>query len=257
MRIWVLSDLHLSAERGWDILPPHERPAFDVLVVAGDLVTRMERGVRWLADRVDQRVLYLAGNHEPYGEDIDLDLQKARKASLGTSVTVVQDEAVVVDDVTFVAATFWTNFGLFGNPQRSMDHAAEKMNDYHKIRKDGYSRRLRPVDTLARNLKSRQFFAEAAAMAQTEKVVAITHHCPHELGLKAGTETDPVSSAYVNTGCEHLIAKFDLWIFGHTHQTRSFTVGDTWLVTNGKGYGLLPDGTRDNPNFDPRFTVDV
>ncbi|WPO42871.1 metallophosphoesterase [Tardiphaga sp. 42S5] len=45
MRIWILSDLHLESTRGWDLPPADARPQFDVLVVAGDLITRMERGV--------------------------------------------------------------------------------------------------------------------------------------------------------------------------------------------------------------------
>jgi 3',5'-cyclic AMP phosphodiesterase CpdA len=259
MRIWLMSDLHLGSEPGWDLLPPPKRPAFDVLVVAGDLVSRMERGVNWLAQRVtDRPILYLAGNHEPYGQDIGVDLEKARQAAAKTkNVIVVQDEAVIVGDVTFVAATFWTNFGLFGNPERSMAVASDAMNDYAKIRKDRYRYRLRPVDTLVRNHKSRTFFAEAVKKARTEKIVAVSHHCPTPLGLKAGTETDATSPAYVNTDCEDLIQRFDLWIYGHTHETRLFHVGSTPVITNAKGYGVLRDGTRDNPDFDPTFTVEI
>ncbi len=48
VRLWVISDVHLELTRGWDLAGPAEPPQFDVLVVAGDLVPRMERGVRWL-----------------------------------------------------------------------------------------------------------------------------------------------------------------------------------------------------------------
>src|SRR6185437_7645741 len=41
-----------SLTRGWDLAPPVERPRFDILVVAGDLIPRAERGVRWLLERV-------------------------------------------------------------------------------------------------------------------------------------------------------------------------------------------------------------
>jgi 3',5'-cyclic AMP phosphodiesterase CpdA len=68
-RLWVMSDLHLELSRGWDLPTGDARPDFDVLVVAGDLVTRMERGVKWLLRRVkDRDVIYVAGNHEGYAK---------------------------------------------------------------------------------------------------------------------------------------------------------------------------------------------
>src|ERR1700704_61733 len=70
--LWILSDLHLELTRGWDLPSGDARPRFHILVVAGDLVPRMERGVKWLRERVpDRPVIYTAGNHEGYGCDID------------------------------------------------------------------------------------------------------------------------------------------------------------------------------------------
>ena len=43
--LWEVSDLHLELTRGWDLPSAGARPKFDVMVVAGDLIPRMERGV--------------------------------------------------------------------------------------------------------------------------------------------------------------------------------------------------------------------
>ena len=68
----VVSDLHLELTRGWDLPSGGTRPRFDAMIVAGDLVPRMERGVAWLLERVpDRPVIYIAGNHEGYGCDVD------------------------------------------------------------------------------------------------------------------------------------------------------------------------------------------
>jgi 3',5'-cyclic AMP phosphodiesterase CpdA len=255
--LWVLSDFHIGAERGWDLPPPGKRPPFDVMVVAGDVITRQERGVRWLAERVSDRpVLYVSGNHEPYGEDILRDVDKARRAAIGTSVTVLNNETAVIGDVTFVGACFWTDFALFGNPERAMACAGEVMNDYRKIRKGNYVYRLRPEDTLALNRASRAYFAAAARNATTDKIVAISHHCPHPLGLRAGTEEDLISAAYANSGCDDLIQMFDAWVYGHTHETKHVKVGRSILATNAKGYGFV-DGNVDNPAFDIGFTIEI
>jgi 3',5'-cyclic AMP phosphodiesterase CpdA len=93
VRIWSLSDLHLELTRGWDLPSGGDRPDFDVLVVAGDLIPRAERGVRWLLERVpDKPCIYVQGNHKPYGQDIDIDLEKAWAAAVGTQIHVLQND---------------------------------------------------------------------------------------------------------------------------------------------------------------------
>jgi predicted phosphodiesterase len=40
VRIWLLSDLHIELTRGWDLPAAGARPDYDVLVLAGDIITR-------------------------------------------------------------------------------------------------------------------------------------------------------------------------------------------------------------------------
>jgi hypothetical protein len=76
VRIWPISDVHLESSHGWDLPSGDARPSFDAMVLAGDLVPRMERGVKWLLERVpDRPVIYVPGNHEAYGTDIDRTLE--------------------------------------------------------------------------------------------------------------------------------------------------------------------------------------
>ena len=102
LRLWILSDLHIELTQGWDLPSGAGRPDFDVMVVAGDLIPRMERGVKWLSQHVpDRPVLYIAGNHELYGADADRTVEKAQEAAAGTFVHVIQNETVRVGNVTF------------------------------------------------------------------------------------------------------------------------------------------------------------
>lgn len=67
------------------------------MVVAGDLIPRAERGVRWLLERVQDRpVVYVMGNHEAYGTDIQRTLEKAKAAAAGMNVHVLENETVRV-----------------------------------------------------------------------------------------------------------------------------------------------------------------
>jgi predicted phosphodiesterase len=258
--LWILSDLHLESTRGWDLPPVDARPNYDVMVVAGDLIPRMERGVRWLAQRaIDKPVVYVHGNHEAFGADIDRTVDKAREAARGTSIRVLQDDACVIDGVTFVGATFWTDFKLFGDVAAAMAHAGSTMNDYRKIRRADHAYRLRPRDTLLRHVHSRAFFSAAISEATTGKIVAVTHHAPAPETAKAGTERDLITAAYVNGDRPSMLREVDVWVYGHTHETRSIDLDGTRVVTNAKGYGPWGPSDHDweNPNFDPNFTVEI
>jgi 3',5'-cyclic AMP phosphodiesterase CpdA len=88
VKIWTFSDLHLEISL-WDL--PTNRPECDVVVVAGDLITRAERGVAWLKARFpDTDVIYTLGNHERYAADFDLTVTKAREAAAGSRVHVLE-----------------------------------------------------------------------------------------------------------------------------------------------------------------------
>jgi hypothetical protein len=60
--LWILSDLHLELTRGWDLPLGEAPPHLDVMVVAGDLIPRMERGVAWLLERVTDRPVICGQN---------------------------------------------------------------------------------------------------------------------------------------------------------------------------------------------------
>lgn len=261
MRLWILSDLHLELTRGWDLPREDARPNFDVMIVAGDLITRMERGVAWLQARVvDRQILYIAGNHEFYGTDIDRTVEKARAAAAGSNIHVMQNDSVTIDGITFVGATMWTDFDLFGDAEYAMRVAGDAMNDYRKIRLRNYELRLRPQHTLARHIESRDFIARELRKSRIGPRVVVTHHGPHRDCARRGFERDIVSAAYTSD-LSMLIAEGapDLWIYGHTHESKDFTVGSTRIITNSKGYGpwLPKEKHWDNETFDPCFTLEI
>jgi predicted phosphodiesterase len=278
MRLWIVSDLHLELTRGWDLPAGAARPDFDVMIVAGDQTPRMERGVNWILQRVpDRPAIYIAGNHEGYGCDIDRTVEKARQAAAGTKVFVLQNEVIRLGDVTFAGATLWTDFNLFGDQRRAMAIAGERMNDFKKIRCDHYRDRFRPQHALARHRESRAFFEAEMRKSRGGPLVAISHHAPHPgrcyrqtRGSNSLSDEDILTAAYrsdltslmwsapIENG-RNALRPADLWIFGHTHESVDTTVGSTRLVSNAKGYGPWPprETTWDNPNFDPSYVIEI
>ncbi|MGV7214863.1 metallophosphoesterase [Bradyrhizobium sp. UFLA05-112] len=273
-----MSDLHIELTRGWDPPSGKARPAFDVMVVAGDLVPRAERGVRWLLDRVpDRPVIYIMGNHEAYGTDIDRTLEKAKAAAAGTNVHVLQDETIRIGDVTFAGATLWTDFALFGDAHRGMAVAADHMNDFKKIRVGHYVERFRPPHALARHRRSLAFLeAEMRKPRDEKKLVIATHHAPvpapadlHDPDLRPTLEKflmvayrsdlRSLMSPQSTTEDKNELRPADLWLYGHTHESFDAVIGKTRVLSNAKGYGPWPGQHRtcDNPNFNEKLIIEI
>ncbi|WLA64916.1 metallophosphoesterase [Bradyrhizobium diazoefficiens] len=274
MRLWAMSDLHLELTRGWDLPSGEARPDFDVLIVAGDLIPRMERGVAWLRERVpDRPVIYVAGNHEPYGQDIDIDLEKAKAAAAGTNVHVLQNETVRIDDVTFAGATLWTDFALNGDAHRAMITAGDRMNDFKKIRISNYEQRFLPHHALTRHFKSVAFLKSELRKPRREgRLVVVTHHAPvrqqseaprpeNERALDPAYRSDLTRLMVSGSDDEGgLLRPADLWLYGHTHESFDAVIGETTrVVSNSKGYGPWPGHQRswDNPHFDEKLIIEI
>lgn len=277
MLLWIVSDLHLEFTRGWDLPPEAERPQFDVMVVAGDLIPKMERGALWLLEHVpDKPIIYIAGNHEGYGTDVDRTVEKAMKIAEGTKLFVLQNRQITLGDVVFVGATLWTDFDLFKDRSRAMDVAGQRMNDFKKIRTKRYVERFQPWHALARHMESRAFLeTEMRKPRYDKRMVIVTHHAPmpshadQNPGVRLSDE-EILAAAYRSdltelmwpepiAETENALRPADLWVFGHTHESADVGIGLTRIVSNAKGYGPWPGHQRtwDNPNFDPHFVVDV
>jgi Icc-related predicted phosphoesterase len=256
-----MSDIHLEQSR-WDLPAPADRPEFDLMIMAGDLTTRAERGVIWLRERIqDKPSLYVLGNHEAYGADIDRTLEKAREAAIGSQVHVMENDVVNICGVEFLGATMWTDYAVFGKDhvRRCMDAARHGMNDFRRIRKNAYLSRFMPEDALARHERTVAFFRKRAREAPDLRRVIVTHHSPDPL---ARTD-DLISSSY----CSDLVPLMrelncETWISGHIHKSEDRFSANTnsRLVSNPKGYGPGPSEPRhawQNPNFSSRLTIQI
>lgn len=111
MRIRVMSDLH--QEFGFTDL---SFEGADVVILAGD-INFGTKGIEWIKSTItDVPVIYVLGNHEYYKGSYSKTLNAIRQSASDTNVYVLENKAVVIDDVTFHGATLWTDFALLGIP---------------------------------------------------------------------------------------------------------------------------------------------
>ena len=226
MKINYFSDIHL--EFGWLEFPHTDA---DVVVAAGDIGIGAE-AVNWLA-RAPQPVLYIAGNHEYYGGDLNKTKEEIRSACVGTNVTFLECEQQVIGDVRFIATTLWTDFAN-GN-EHILRKAASHMNDYQQIHLG--ERLLKPQDIFDENEKSAAWLSERLTENFTGKTVVVTHHAPSPQSW----DPPPRDDTFVASYCNDLTSLVNqtspnLWIHGHIHQCADYTIGDTRVVCNPRGY---------------------
>lgn len=253
MKLWILSDLHLEVEALAE--PLVEPDGADVLVVAGDVVNSIAKGIRWLSESVSIPVVYVAGNHEFYRNSVIEGLEEGKaEAARHPNVHFLDDDVVVIDGVRFIGATLWTDFRLMGGQPLAMEHARGAMNDYRAIswRKKPSWERFLPRHSYDMHERSRAFIATALKVPFDGPTVVVTHHCPHPGSVADRFRGDLLNAAFTSDLTDVIeIGRPDLWVHGHTHDPFDYDVEGTRIVCNPRGYG------RENPAFNRHLVIDT
>lgn len=211
----------------------------DVVVLAGD-IDRAARGVSWAWQRFPGvPVLYVAGNHEYYGERLGSLLGKLRAAAEGSRVVILENETFEWQGYRLFGASLWTDFNLFGDQMVAMMAASSKnegMNDYRKIRREDTGRLL-PSDTARMHADSRLALTQFLAAGARDRSIVITHHAPSRRSLPAERQEDLLSAAYASNLDALIEAQGPaLWVHGHIHSPCDYRIGNTRIVNNARGY---------------------
>lgn len=247
-RLWTLSDLHQEwPENAYDVLARAPADGFDVIVVAGDVHSPLEKAIHWLGERLPgTQLVYVPGNHDFYwNDDIHDRYSVADQMARGMDAAekygfhLLMDRAVVLDGTRFSGSTLWTDFRL---GSRGWAHAAgtasgrDGMNDYRYIRlgSNGKSR-IRPSDVRDMHKASVAFLRETLSTPHDGADVVVTHHAPHPDSLLS--PHDDLRWCYASDLTE-LIGELspDLWVHGHIHRHSDYQVGATRVLANPRGH---------------------
>jgi predicted phosphodiesterase len=250
VKLLVLSDLHIEFAE----FRPVETDA-DVVVLAGDIGTKLSGMKMAQSSFGDRPVIYVAGNHEYYGAAIPHMTEKLRQLAAGTSVHFLENDEAVIGGVRFLGCTLWTDFQLLGPERRETCRweAEEKMTDYRRIRLSPRFRRLRTHDTCTMHALSRKWLDTALSTRFDGPTVVVTHHAPSWTSIPERYRADPLSAAYATDLSAWMKGKpIDLWIHGHTHNRLDYVVSGIRVVSNQRGY--VDELAAD---FDPGSVVEV
>lgn len=253
MLIQVLSDLHIEAHN------PLPAPAAgaDLVVLAGDFAPYDPKRLQSLAAALDGvPTIYVPGNHEFYGHDIDTARRRLREACERLGIELLDRRTFVMAGIRFIGATLWTDFHLNGiaHAPGDMALAARGVSDFvGAIRHRG--ERFTVAESARRHEADRRFIERelSAAQAAGEVAVVVTHHAPTPRSIRPWYEGHPLNPAFASD-LERLIARHapPLWIHGHMHDSVDEWLGDTRVLANPGGYT-----PAENPRFDPMLVVEV
>ncbi len=261
-RLHILSDLHI--EFGMFECPSVDA---DVTILAGDTFTK-NRCCPWddAASYFGHPVVMVPGNHEFYGGTLETTVPKLKTAGVAKSVTILDNEQIIVAGVRILGCTLWTDFRLFAGDDldRVKDDAnlcvgtrySSGLSDFRTIRvaKAGY-RRFRPLDAALLHNASVSWLSERLVEPFDGPTVVVTHHAPSILCVPASLLEDRMTAGYASR-LDWLIEQHqpDLWIWGHIHEAvPPFKIGRTRMVSNPRGYV----GQGVNPSFLPDLVVEV
>lgn len=241
MRIRPWSDLHLE----FGEFSPPSLEETDVVVLAGDIHVK-GRGVEF-AQSLDRPVVYVAGNHEYYGNAVPHFTEKLRAACAGTHVHFLERESVVLGRTRFLGATLWTSWQ--GDGTHSVQHAAvhglDRMNDFKKIRRSPRFSKLHPNDTLRWHAETVSWLRRSLAEPHDGPTVVVTHHAPVLEAVAAEDRSSPLLGADASALDALMGPPVTAWIFGHTHVAFDANIKGTRVVSNPRGYvGELVAGFR-------------
>ena len=255
MRLQILSDLHLETEA----FDPAPAPGADLLVLAGDIDTHWDGLERFRGWPVP--VIYVAGNHEFEGRDVDTTWTALRERVESLGFTMLERQSCVVQApdgrrIRFLGTVRWCDFDLFGEAQRerAMRAATYFMKVMHAKR---LGERFDAAAIREEALACRAWLAEALQQDEgADTTVVITHFGPSlrsadpRYGAQAGT------ASFCNAD-DDLLPFADLWIHGHLHCRHDYTVaharGRTRVVANARGHSR----NGESAGYDGLFTVEA
>lgn len=261
MKIHLLSDLHLECSPF-----PFDEEAVaqaDVIVLAGDICEGA--GGLFFAEELlaaaqpHAQVVYVAGNHEHYGQDLPKHLMELARASRRRGrIHFLENQEAVIQGVRFLGSTLWTDFELFGDDEyevsQALYDAQNGLNDFRIIAHGG--RRFTPEDSRVLHRMSVAWLEKKFAEPFKEKTVVVTHHAPHWCGVAKRFQMHPLTVCFASH-LDHLMGKSALWLHGHTHDAFDYDIEGTRVVCNPRGYAYGTNSLPENLGFQLGLIIEI
>lgn len=254
MNFLILSDLHLEFE------PIEISVSVDVdaVILAGDIAQGVN-GVRWAKQTFENTpVIYVAGNHEYYGNEVNELTEAIRAETVDSNVVWLEKNSIVLGSTRILGTTLWTDFALFAEDDEeelawSMADCRRYVPDFDgRIRwsSEGRSVELTPEVTRSLHLQSVAWLKQELSTPFSGKTLVVTHHAPSINSVAGHFSKHPATPAWASQ-LDDLVMKADIWCHGHTHEAYNYWLGKCNVRCNPRGYG------QESEFFDPNCLLSI
>ena len=197
-------------------------------------------------------VIYIVGNHEYYHGDFGTSLAHIRDVlSYLPRLHVLEKESVVIDDVTFLGGTLWTDMNQ--EDPDTLYRIRDYMNDFRIIKdsrhpvhyKDSEGKRhtregrFSPEASVEEHRAMVKFVKESVDADPTGRYVVVGHHSPSRLSTHPQYADQTMVNGAYSSDLDQFITdrpQIRLWTHGHTHHEFDYQVGSCRVMCNPRGY---------------------
>jgi hypothetical protein len=260
MKIALASDVHLE----FGDLDFENDSGADVLILGGDICVASDmaqrdpyntmgehyRSNRFHAffERCCERfphVIFIVGNHEHYHGDFAKTVPHFKDVlSYLPNLHILEKETFVLDDITFVGGTLWTDMNRRDN--RTLHEISRMMNDFRcvdnsaKTEDDrGWPGRFNTVDAANDHDAMVAFVRTTVETNPAGRYVVVGHHSPSRLSTHPKYQDQFIMNGGYSSQLDDFILdhpQIKLWTHGHTHEDFDYQIGSCRILCNPRGY---------------------
>lgn len=241
MKFDLVSDLHIPSYQDGDLRGL--KPTAPVLALLGDICeVHNFFKIREFFEYVSKNwryVLYVPGNHEFYGGNLQSSIDEMRSfLSPFRNIVLMDNDVVVIDNVRYVGSTLWSD--MENENPLTMLACKNLINDYHCIRKTvrGKEVIITPEDTVKLYHKNVNFIKTMLELSCDPFNVVLTHHAPSYKSVSPRFVGNAGNGGFVSNLDEFILdrPKILVWAHGHSHSCVDYNIGKCRVVGNPLGY---------------------
>ena len=274
MKVALTSDVHLE----FGLLDLYNEQNANVLILSGDILVEhdldyrndsltelgfaRQRSETWhkFFDEVCERfphVIYIAGNHEHYHGDYANTIPNLKKKlAHHQNLHILDKEVFVLDDVTFIGGTLWTDMNK--EDPITLLHMTGMMNDFRCVQNSNQdvsfktydaegkftgmssrASRFTPADAVVDHKEMVEYIRTVIEGKWDQKFVVVGHHAPSKQSTHPRYKDETIMNGGYSSDLSEFIMdhpQIKLWTHGHTHEDFDYMVGSTRVVCNPRGY---------------------
>ncbi len=255
MKITILSDLHREF---WKVdIPLYD---CDVVVFAGDIACPIKESMDFLinySNKIKKPVVAVLGNHDFYRSNYENALEYAHKrATESKYLYLLENQSCVIAGIKFIGCTLWSDFSYETGGNVSLQEnnayiAQADISDFYQIRFSKENKKNSAMKCMSLFNKSVKYIKSELEKEHKGKIVIVTHfgidkQCSNQKHYNSNLQP------YFISNVSDILNNYniDYWIYGHTHYSNTFNLGNTKIVGNQIGYPMENENdVRTNMNF--------